>query len=222
MKISRKLTTALLGVIASAAVISNAAAHPHVWIFAYSDAVFDENGQVIALNIEWEFDEFYSVVAIEGLDVNENGTYEDSELRPLATANLEALKEWDYFTKVAAGSEELTFGDISDYGSYVRNGVLTLHFILPLADPADPTEQTISYKMYDPTFYIAIDYANSDALASSGAIPDSCEMKLLEADADKDEETVVESYYESMLESGTIGAIYAQTAVIACNGEPSL
>ena len=50
-----------------------ASAHPHVWIEMRSDLVFNDQGQVTAMNLEWTFDDGYAQMALAGLDTNGDG-----------------------------------------------------------------------------------------------------------------------------------------------------
>ena len=45
-----------------------ACAHPHVWIAATTDLVFDESGRVAAVRHQWVFDAMYSGYAVLGLE----------------------------------------------------------------------------------------------------------------------------------------------------------
>ena len=81
-----------------------ATAHPHVWIEARSDVVFDDKGMIVALNHEWTMDEAYTETAVDGLDVNHDGIYAPEELAPLTKENIDSLKEYAYFTAMKAGT----------------------------------------------------------------------------------------------------------------------
>ena len=59
-----------------------AAAHPHVWIEMRSDVVFNGEGKITAVNVEWTFDDNYTQMALDGLDANGDGVYSQSELDP--------------------------------------------------------------------------------------------------------------------------------------------
>ncbi len=73
-----------LGLVAFACLAAaEATAHPHVWIDARVEVKFQEEGQIRALDVTWTFDEIYSLFAVEGLDSNEDGNFESSELAPL-------------------------------------------------------------------------------------------------------------------------------------------
>jgi ABC-type uncharacterized transport system substrate-binding protein len=82
-----------------------ALSHPHAWIETRSDVVFDDDGRITAINVEWVFDQWYSELAVEGLDTNNDGYYSAGELHPLARENLIALKDYGYFVYARSGGE---------------------------------------------------------------------------------------------------------------------
>ena len=50
-----------------------AQAHPHVWIEMQSDVVFTDDGLIKGVNLEWTFDDAYTQMALDGLDVDGDG-----------------------------------------------------------------------------------------------------------------------------------------------------
>ncbi len=89
-------------------------AHPHVWVGTKSVFIF-ENGALSALRFTWLFDEMYSASAIEGLDKNNDGQLDSTELEELTKINIDGLKEFDYFTTARSGSETAAFDAPRDY-----------------------------------------------------------------------------------------------------------
>lgn len=85
-----------------------ALAHPHVWVAVETTVVYDK-GTVAALKQRWVFDEFYSAMAIEGLDANNDGAYDRAELAELSKVNIDGLKEFNYFTTARLGEQALDF-----------------------------------------------------------------------------------------------------------------
>lgn len=155
-----------------------AMAHPHAWIETRSDVVFDDQGRITAINIEWAFDPDYSALAVEGLDTNADGYYSAGELLPLARENIAALKDYDYFVYAKAGSTKVAYAEVTEYGQILSNGTLKMHFTLPLAEPVDPIAAEFVYRIYDPSFYIAIDFAEKEPVAALGKRPDACRVEL--------------------------------------------
>jgi ABC-type uncharacterized transport system substrate-binding protein len=93
---------------------ASANAHPHVFVTTETTVLY-ENGTIIGLRQKWSFDDFYTSMAIQGLDTNNDGTYERSELEELAKVNMEGLKEFEYFTTARLSGEKLKFEAPKDF-----------------------------------------------------------------------------------------------------------
>ncbi|MGH6875638.1 MAG: DUF1007 family protein, partial [Aestuariivirgaceae bacterium] len=200
-----------------------AAAHPHIWIEARSDVVFDDKGMIVALNHEWTMDEMYTEAAIEGLDVNRDGLYAPDELEALTKENIDSLKEYAYFTAMKAGTEPIAFGDVTDAGQQWNSKRLKLHFRLPLKTPVDPRKQKVFYRVYDPGFFIAVEFPGQEAVSSLGAMPKACRVELQEPVSDQqtaDTKTMLATKgveWQAPPEED-FGAMFAQPVVILCDG----
>lgn len=96
------------------AVAAPAAAHPHIWVSVRTTVLY-ENGAVTGFRHAWTFDEYYTAMAIEGLDANKDGKYAREELAELAKVNVEALKEFGYFTFAKLKGQDLAVGVPKDY-----------------------------------------------------------------------------------------------------------
>lgn len=91
-----------------------AKAHPHVWVTTETTVLY-ENGTIVGLRQKWSFDDFYTAMALQGLDTNNDGVYDRSELAELAKVNMEGLKEFDYFTTAKLATEQLKFEAPKDF-----------------------------------------------------------------------------------------------------------
>jgi len=199
-----------------------AMAHPHVWIEARSDVVFDDKGMIVALNHEWTMDEAYTEAAVDGLDVNHDGVYAPDELASLTKENIDSLKEYAYFTAMKAGTTPVVFGDVIEAGQLWSNKRLKLHFRLPLKTPVDPRQQKVFYRVYDPGFFIAIEFPGKEAVSAVGAMPDTCRVELQEPVSDQQTADT-----KAMLATKGVdwqappeedfGAMFAQPIVILCS-----
>ncbi len=166
----RRWPAVAAGLLALIGAAGEAAAHPHVWVEMRSDLVFNEDGQVTAMNLMWTFDDGYAQVALEGLDANGDGVFSQSELEPLTKENMSSLKDYDYFTVIRFNGEKQAFGEVTEFGQIYSNDKLSLHFRVPLATPLDPRSGEIMAKVYDPDFFIAFDYAKDEPVTVIGAI----------------------------------------------------
>ncbi|MGD1876374.1 MAG: DUF1007 family protein [Kiloniellaceae bacterium] len=201
---------------ATAAVPRAASAHPHVWIDARTEVIFDAEQRVAALRVSWRFDDFYSLFAIEGLDKDGDGTVTEDELRPLAELNVTSLEEYRYFTHVAADGADLPYGPVTEYGSRFEDGILSLEFVIPLETPVDPRRARVSFKSYDPTFYIAVEPALQDPVSFAGTPPPLCRA-VLEEGQDGETLSLSETDFLDPSANQGLGELYATTIVLVCD-----
>lgn len=200
---------------------TEARAHPHVWIEMQSDVVFTEDGLIKGVNLEWTFDDAYTQMALDGLDVDGDGLYSQSELAPLTKENIESLKDYEYFTVMRANGEQQKIGPVTDFGQIWSNSKLTLHLQVPLEKPVDPRTQEFVLKVYDPEFFIAIDYAGDDPVDVVGNMPEACKLvvKPVPTDAELDQTRTMLSTKGADWKPENpedFGAMFAQAVSIAC------
>lgn len=212
-------SAASLAILAAAA--APAVAHPHVWIEMRSDVVFNDQGQVTALNLMWTFDDSYAQVALDGLDANGDGVYSPSELETLTRENIASLKDYDFFTVMRFNGQKQVLGEVKEFGQIWSNDKLQLHLQVPLKVPVDPTKGEFVAKVYDPDFFIAIDYAKDDPVTAIGAMPKNCQLVLKPVPTDAD----VEQTRAMLSTKGPewkpeneedFGALFAQPVSIQC------
>lgn len=149
-----------------------ALAHPHVFVDAKSEIVFDEYGRIASVRAIWQFDEAFTAFAVQGLDANNDGKLDDSELAPLAKVNVDSLKEYDYFTWLTIDGVEVKLKPPEEYFLQFHGGRLTLFFTLPVADPA-PVKGETRLEVYDPEYFVAFSFVEDRPIALDHA-PRGC------------------------------------------------
>ena len=122
--------------------------HPHVWISVETTVLYDK-GAFTGLKHKWTFDEFYTAMAIEGLDKNNDGVYSREELAELAKVNIDGLKEFGYFTYPVLDGGDVKIQDPTDYWLEHKDGVLSLHFTVPFDKPIPATAKGFAYVVQD-------------------------------------------------------------------------
>jgi ABC-type uncharacterized transport system substrate-binding protein len=170
-----RLLRGVLGLMALAALATSAQAHPHVWITVETTVAF-ANGAFTGVQHKWTFDEFYTAMAIEGLDKNKDGKYDREELAELAKVNIDGLKDFAYFTYVALAGQELKLGEARDYWLEHKDGLLSLHFTLPFAQPVLTEAKGLTFSVQDPTFFIAFELAKTDPVKLGDGAPRECKI----------------------------------------------
>src|SRR6476469_4529011 len=174
---TRSLGVAGLAAALVAALIAPAAAHPHVWITVETTVLY-ANGTFTGLQHKWTFDEFYTAMAIEGLDKNKDGIYDREELSELAKVNIEGLKEFGYFTSPVLAGPDVKVQDARDYWLEHKDGALSLHFTVPFAQPIPEKAKDFAYVVQDPAFYIAFVPAKTDPVKLAKGAPKSCKVHI--------------------------------------------
>ena len=157
-----------------------AAAHPHVFVTVEATVLFN-NGAISGIKHVWTFDEFYSAMAVEGLDTNKDGKYSRDELAELAKVNLEGLKEFQYFTFPTLAGKELKLADPKPDSAWLEHtkDVLSLHFHVPLATPVLADAKGFAFSIYDQSYFIALELAKKpDAVKLGDGAPKSCKLSI--------------------------------------------
>jgi ABC-type uncharacterized transport system substrate-binding protein len=204
------LTVALL----SGALATPAQAHPHVWI-TYETTVVYEKGTFVGVRHKWSFDEFYTAMAIEGLDKNKDGVYDREELAELAKVNIDGLKDFSFFTFPALAGQEIKVGEARDYWLEHKDGALSLIFTVPFADPVLMEAKGLTISVYDPTYFIAFDLAKSDPAKLSEGAPKGCEAKVGVPAQQPGKDSGLDSLQAQL---GALGVNITKTIRVECNG----
>lgn len=136
-----------------------ASAHPHVWVDAKAEVVWDAKGEITAIRHIWQFDPDFTAYATLNLDANNDGKLSEDELAPLAQTNMDALKEYDYFTHIYVGADhkKVTFAKPEEYWLDFHNQRLTLFYTLPLAKPL-ALHGPAMLEVGDPEYFVAISF----------------------------------------------------------------
>jgi ABC-type uncharacterized transport system substrate-binding protein len=154
-----------------------ALSHPHVWITVETTVLYD-NGHFTGLKHKWTFDEFYTAMAIEGLDKNNDGIYSREELAELAKVNIDGLKEFGYFTYTVVEGRDVKIQDPTDYWLEHTDGVLSLHFTVSFDQPVPARAKGFAFVVQDPAFYIAFLPAKVDPVRLGQGAPKTCKVQI--------------------------------------------
>jgi ABC-type uncharacterized transport system substrate-binding protein len=200
---------AALGMLGSVA----AQAHPHVWITSTSELVYAADGSITGVRHAWTFDDMFSTYALQGIESKTKGAYSREELGPLAQTNVESLKEFGFFTFARADGKKQKFLEPVDYFLEHRDGLLTLHFTLPLKSPVKPKE--LALEVFDPSFFVDFKFADKDPVRLVGA-PAACQLNFQRPN---DGTVSAQALGEQTFTNGdnsNFGAMFANKITVAC------
>jgi ABC-type uncharacterized transport system substrate-binding protein len=190
-----------------------ARAHPHVWVTATSELIYDSAGSITAVRHAWTFDDMFSAYALQGIEVKTRGVYTRDELAPLAQTNVESLKEFGYFTFAKADGKKARFDEPIEYFLEFKDGLLVLHFTLPLKTPAKAKELVL--EMFDRTFFVDFRLADKDPVRLVGA-PPACKLDVQRpSDGMASAQSLGEQNFASGANSN-FGAMFANKLTVEC------
>jgi ABC-type uncharacterized transport system substrate-binding protein len=205
-----------LTVIFMAVFTGSAAAHPHVWVTARAQVIFNAKGEIEAIRQAWTFDEMYSAFVTEGQG-KEGQLLTKDELAPLAKTNIESLAEFDYFTFAKAAKQNIEFVAPVDYSlEQGEDKRVVLRFTLPLKTPASAAK-AFSFQVYDPTYFVAFEMEKDNPVGMDGA-PKGCSINILGSKPLAADETkkLSESFFSGLSPGTDFGVKLASRIIVAC------
>jgi ABC-type uncharacterized transport system substrate-binding protein len=191
-----------------------AQAHPHVWITSTSELIYAPDGTLTGVRHAWTFDEMFAAYALQGIETKTRGVYSRDELAPLAQTNVEALKEYAYFTFAKADGKKEKFNEPVDYFLEYKDDALTLHFTLPLRAPFKA--KALAVEVFDPTIFIDFKFAEKDPVKLVGA-PEGCQLKFQRPnDGSASAQQLNEQTFMNGGENSNYGAMFANKITVDC------
>ena len=151
-------------------------AHPHAWIDLRIAVLFSEDGHVEALRQEWAFDPTYSHLLLEDMAADQPHLDLDTALNTMAERMLANLSEYRYFTEITLGERHLEPAAVRDATLSLRQRRLHLQFELPLEGPRPDPDLPLTYRVYDPTYWIEILHDPEDVIHLAGG--EGCSARI--------------------------------------------
>lgn len=153
-----------------------AQAHPHIFIDAKATIVFNDAGELTGIRNSWTFDEAFSVWQIQGLDTNGDGITSSEEMQDLASENVEALAEYNFYTSAGETASSLPFASMGDGKFVFEDNRSTLSFGI---EPQGPyrIKDKLEISVADPEYYVAITFDAPSDITLENA-PAGCAVRV--------------------------------------------
>ena len=210
-----KMWRALIASVAMLLFPMSASAHPHAWIDLTSRVLLDGEGRVRALQLDWVFDDYYTVAIAEaGEKIDQVSTNVWSSI---AERNLSNLAEHDYFTEITFDGELLELGQVSRFEGDLRDGRMWMSFEVPLVNPVDPRAGSISFSVFDPTYYIEIAHLKDDVVTFEGESAEDCLGEIIQPSPSFEQVSLAAALDKDESAGDDIGKLFAETVVIHCS-----
>lgn len=193
-------------------------AHPHVWVTVETTVLY-KDGSITGFQHKWTFDDMYTAMAIQGLDTDGDGVYSREELKELAQVNIDGLSEFGYFTHAKLGKTVIKAKPPIDYYLEHKDGLLSLHFTLPLEQPVLADAQGFNFAVFDESFFIAFDFEKNEPVKLAGA-PEGCAADIGIPENELADLQALNQSFGGQLTTGDAnqgaGLGYARTVTLGC------
>ncbi len=163
---------------------SLAIAHPHIFAEARLEIVSDEKNEISELRNVWRFDELFSSSVVLDFDKNANAQLDPEELAEVGKTVLDSLQEYDYYTTIFDNGKNVKVQKPAEIHADYKDGQLLLFFSVKPAEPI-ALKGKMSFGVYDPSMYTAMDFPTDGDLALIGDKVNACEHKVVRPDPDE-------------------------------------
>jgi len=192
-----------------------ALAHPHVFIDTTLRAAVDADGTFTGLEVEWAYDDFYSLLifADMGLDTDGDGQLSPEEVQQLEGFDLQWIEGFEGDSYAIQDGQPVALGTPEFRAARVEGGrIITTHFRAAQAPAAG-----LQIKAYDPTLYTAY------ALVGQVEVDGPCTTIIDPADLDSAYSRLEELLFgnpvpdgDGMVEFPAVGESFADTVTLSC------
>ncbi len=193
-------------------------AHPHNWIDLKTEFVLDNQGQLIEIKQHWLFDIYYSTVKLA--DIASEYKSQQEGLRYTAIDMAKNLQDYRYFSELKT-SDQLVVLPMPKYSTLdkvVREGqqqlMLTMHFVLDTPIPTN--DDTLSWRVFDPTYYIDMKHHTSSQILIHNEQGKKCSTRI---HSPKPSQELIEyaiNLDRTQKDTQGLGAHFAETVFVQC------
>lgn len=195
-----------------------AGTHPHIFAEAKLDVTLTSDHRAVhSLKHLWTFDDVSSSMMLMDLDLNGDMQLDAKELDEGSKIMLESMAEYDYFQIVTLDGKDIKMAPPTNIVVRYQNNQLTVGFE---ATPASPLGLSgkIDIGVYDPTFYVSIDFIE-DAAMAVGALPQSCRRQVVRPDPDEaiaQNQATIDQAFRDDAANNNMGKIFATRLELTC------
>jgi ABC-type uncharacterized transport system substrate-binding protein len=210
----RRAASALMGA-AFLLTPSTALSHPHEWIEMKVEVLFGESGQVTGFRHDWLMDEFFSAYAVADLP-ERNGMPTARGLELLAEGMLGNISEIDYFMRLAQEGATPKPGAYTDEDLTFENGQLRMTFETAVNGALPVQEAPLTYKIYDPEFYIEMIHIEGNEPVSLTDAAAACGWELNPPEENQALAAFASTLGPDQSPGMELGSFFAEEVTIKC------
>lgn len=200
---------------------SPALAHPHIFVDAGIEVIFNAAGQAEAVRMTWTYDDLISLTLVteRGLDADFDGALTPEEAAALNGFDMNWQPGFAGDSYALLGADPLVLSGPSDWTVGYTDGKLTSTHLRRFDAPVDLAGQELVIQSYDPGYYTA--YSVKTAAVTGR---DTCTAEIFEPDREAADQILQDALAEYSGTDGAetdfpaVGSAYAEEARIVCEG----
>ncbi|WP_281973825.1 DUF1007 family protein [Ruegeria faecimaris] len=155
--------------------------HPHVFIDTGLEFIVDDSGQLTHVRVTWAYDEFYSLLVLEDMKLDQDGDGLLSESEQDFLSGFDAQWDQGYNGDLVVWSEAEVLplsGPLEPKALMEDGRIVTSHLRSVEGGPVPAT--ALSAKAFDETYYTAYDLTRPVTVSGSK----TCQIDRVEPDVD--------------------------------------
>jgi ABC-type uncharacterized transport system substrate-binding protein len=161
-----------------------ALAHPHIFAEARLEIVAGPDGNITELRNIWRFDEVFSSSVLMDFDKNSDLKLDAGELEEVGKTVRESLADYSYYTNVTDNGKTIAVQKPDVLHVDYKDGELLMFFAVKPATRM-PLKGRLTFGVYDPTLYTAMDFASDSDMALVGDSFKACTHMVVRPDPDE-------------------------------------
>lgn len=161
-----------------------ALAHPHIFAQARLEVVADDKGFISELRNVWRFDDMFSSSVVMDFDKNGNATLDPDELAEVGKTVRTSLGDYGYYTNLSEGGRPVKVTAPEVIHVDYQDGQILMFFAVKPATPM-ALKGKLTFGVYDPTLYTAIDFAADSDMVTIGDGFKACQSAVVRPDPDE-------------------------------------
>jgi len=131
--------------------------HPHMFVDASIEVVFNKNG-ISGFNVKWVFDDMFSAAILEDYDKNNDKNLSKTEVAKIQKKAFSYTAEQSYFTRIKIGKKNFPVKRVKHFNAFIKNNRLVYTFLIPCDIAVDKTQKTVTFAVFDSTFYASFEF----------------------------------------------------------------
>lgn len=195
-----------------------ALSHPHIFAEARVEIVATDDGMLKELRNVWRFDDIFSSSVLMDFDKNSDLKLDHGELSEIADTIRDSLGDYGYFTFITKDGASSEVAKPEIFNVDFKDNQLLVFFV---ARPKAPVKigGSMTFGVYDPTLYTAIDFAKDEDMVVEGKSFEACTQKVVRPDPDQviaqNQSNLTEAFFNDP--AGTdMGKLFATRLEVTC------